>query len=278
MPWLPELFSAPALQLILDQRRRDALLAVPYFDGLLAGDPEPLVASFVGQPEVHDPVRGRIKGVTAFRGFVAETSAWLLQHHATVGDVEHVIQQRHGFEEVVLHLDTDRGTVDLPVAVVAERQPDGRIDEVRVYFTSRPLTGRPALRPPLLQPDPDLTLPDFVAAYLRAVAVGDVDEVVATFEPDGYVRESVGGQVHRGADGLSAFYTRLFSHGGGIPLEACAFVGDVRGCAVEYNVVRWGTTQLPPQAGLSVFMAGPGGGLAAVRDYGDIEPPLHLET
>src|SRR6478609_914764 len=114
MPWAPELFTAPALQRILDQRRRDALAAVPYFDGLMAGDPDPLVESFAGVPEVHDPMRGRIKGVAAFRAFVAETSAWLQQHRASVEDVEHVILERHGSEEVVLHLDTDNGTVGVP--------------------------------------------------------------------------------------------------------------------------------------------------------------------
>jgi hypothetical protein len=170
MPWLPELFTAPALQQILDDRRRDELLAVPYFDGLLAGDPDPLVESFVGEPEVYDPVRGRIKGEAAFRGFVAETSAWLRQHHASVDDVEHVILERRGFEEVVLHLDPDRRGVDLPVAVVADRRSDGRIEEVRVYFTGRPVTGRPVTRPPVLQPEPGLEVPEPVASYLRSAA------------------------------------------------------------------------------------------------------------
>ena len=35
MPWVPELFSAPVLQQVLDRRRRDAMVAVPYYDGLL---------------------------------------------------------------------------------------------------------------------------------------------------------------------------------------------------------------------------------------------------
>jgi hypothetical protein len=43
MPWLPELFSAPALQRVLDARRREQLVAVPYFDGLLSGEPDALV-------------------------------------------------------------------------------------------------------------------------------------------------------------------------------------------------------------------------------------------
>ena len=64
----------------MDQPRHDALAAVPYSDGLMAGDPEPLVESFGGEPEVHDPARGQIKGVAAFMVFVEETGAWLRQH------------------------------------------------------------------------------------------------------------------------------------------------------------------------------------------------------
>ena len=86
MPWVPELFSAPVLQQVLDRRRRDALVAVPYFDGLLAGDPDPLVESFAGVPELYDPVRGRVKDEAAFRVFVTETSAWLREHDASVDD------------------------------------------------------------------------------------------------------------------------------------------------------------------------------------------------
>ena len=274
MPWAPELFTAPALQEILDRRRRDALVAVPYFDGLLARDPDPLVESFSGQPEVHDPVRGRVKGEAAFRAFVTETSAWLRDHHASVEDVEHDVLERRGFEEVVVHLETDDGPVSLPVAIVADRTVDGRIDEVRVYFTDQPLTGRHANRPPLLQPDPGLVVPDAVASYLRAHAGGDVDAVVASFEPNGYVREPVGGsRLHSGPEGLRAYFERGLSGGVGIPLETCALVDDGRVSALEYNLVQGGTTPRP-QAAVAVFARGPSGRLAAVRVYDDTDPPL----
>ena len=96
-----------------------------------------------------------------------------------------------------------------------------------------------------------------MAEYQRALAAGDVDAIVAAFEPDGYAREPAGGQyVHRGPDGLRAFYERLFSNGGGIPLEHCALIDDGRACALEYNVVRWGKTELPPQAGVAVYVRG----------------------
>ena len=158
--------------------------------------------------------------------------------------------------------------------MVADRQPDGRIDELRIYFSSQPLTGRHASRAPLLQPEPGVLGSDVVAEYLRAFAAGDVGAIVAAFEPDGSASWPGGDRgTHRGPDGLSAFYGGLFSHGGGIPLETCALVDDGRACALEYNVVRWGTTPLPPQAGVAVFVRGRSGRLASVRVYDDAVPP-----
>jgi hypothetical protein len=275
MPWIPELFSAPARARLEDKRRRDELVAVPYFAGLIAGEPDALVESFAGEPELHDPVRGRIKGARAFEAFVAETNAWLAEHSVTVEDVEHVVTERRGFEEVVLHLGGESGRVALPVAIVADRESDGRIDELRIYSSSWPLTGSHANRPPLLQRDPELRGHDVVADYQRALSAGDVDAIVASFEPDGYAREPAGGEyIHGGPEGLRAFYELLFSNDGGIPLEHCALIDDRRACALEYNVVRWGKTELAPQAGVAVYVRGRSGKLAAARIYDDTDPPL----
>ena len=114
-----------------------------------------------------------------------------------------------------------------------------------------------------------------MAEYQRALSAGDVDAIVAAFEPDGYAREPAGGEyVHRGRDRLRTHYELLFSNGGGIPLEHCATIDDGRSCALEYNVVRWGETELPPQAGVAVYERGSGGKLAAARIYDDVDPPL----
>jgi hypothetical protein len=275
VPWVPELFTAPVLQQVLDKRRRDSLVAVPYFDGLMAGDPGALIESFGGEPELHDPVRGRVRGVRAFEAFMTETNDWLAQHNARVEDVEHVILEHRGFEEVVLHLDADTGRVELPVAIVADRAPDRRIAELRIYFSGWPLSGRHANRPPVRQPEPALRPSGVVADYQRALAAGDIEAILATFEADGYVREPAGARfIHRGPDGLRAFYEQSFSNGGGIPLEHCTVLDDGRACALEYNVVRWGRTRLPPQAGVAAYIRGGSGRLAAVRIYDDTDPPV----
>jgi hypothetical protein len=275
MPWVPELFSAPVLEGFLEQRRTDHLVAVPFFDGLVAGEPDALVGSFAGEPELHHPVRGRISGRRAFEAYVAEMGAFLRERNVAVEEVEHVISAPRGFEEVVIRVDGENGRVDLPVAIVADRRQDRRIEELRMYYSSWPLTGRHANRPPVLQPDPGLHESDVVGEYQRALSAGDVDAIVATFEADGYAREPAGADyVHRGHDGLRAFYGHLFSNGGGIPLEHCAIVDDQRACALEYNVVRWGRTELPPEAGVAVYVRGASGKLAAARIYDDTDPPL----
>jgi hypothetical protein len=42
------------------------------------------------------------------------------------------------------------------VAIAADREADARLVELRVYFSSWPLSGGHAIRPPPLQPDPEL--------------------------------------------------------------------------------------------------------------------------
>ena len=274
MPWLPELFTVPALQQAEEKWQRE-LVTVPFFDGLLSGDFDALIGSFAGEPELQHPVRGRIRGARVFEKYVTETNAWLRRQNASIEDVEYVVAGHRGFGEVVIHLDGKDAKVGLPVLVISDKESDGRISELRIYYSSWPLRGHHAVRTPVLQLDPKLREPDVVAKYTSALPAGDAEAIVATFEADGYAREPAGAPfVHRGHDGLRAFYELLFSNDGGISLEHCLLTDDRRVCALEYNVVRWGKTELPPQAGIAVFVRGQSGKLAAVRIYDDVKPPL----
>lgn len=277
IPWYPDLFSASVLERIRGQAA-DARAAapVPYFAGVRSGEIDALVGSFAGEPELHHPLRGRVKGARAFERFVAETNAWLTARNVEWGEIERIITLRRSIEEIVLTVDRDGDRIEVPVAVAADRDDDGRILELRIYFGNWPLTGRHANRPPLLQLDPDLIAPDIVGEYQRAFAAGDVDAAVAAFEPEGYVREPAGGgYVHRGHTELVALYRLFFSNGGGIPVERCTVTDDGRACALEYNVVRWGRTELlPPEAALAVYVRGDTGKLASARIYDDVDPPL----
>src|SRR5262249_60389986 len=101
---------------------------------------------------------------------------------------------------------------------------------------------------------------------------GGADAVVSTFPPDGYFCEPIGPQaIPRGADELRAFFTACFSAGGGVRLEPCVVTDDGVRCAVEHNCVRWGSHELPPQAGIGIYERGADGLLAAARVYDDVE-------
>jgi hypothetical protein len=274
MPWFPDLFSAP----VLDRIRRDAADAraaepVPYFDGVQSGETDALVGSFAYEPELHHPVRGRVRGRRAFERFVAEINAWLNERNAEFGEVERILALDREIEQTVMTVDGDQGRVEVPVAVAADRNDDARIIELRIYWSMWPLTGKHHHRSPLLESDPDLEAPDVIGEYQRAVAAGDAEAAVATFEPDAYVREPAGSAwVHRGHDELLALYKRFFS-AGGVTQELCTVTDDGRACALEYNILRWGETDLSPEAGLAVYVRGNGGKLASVRIYDDADPP-----
>jgi hypothetical protein len=274
MPWTPDFFAAEFLAERAREQPDAPLAPVRYFDGILADDVDALVRSFEAEPEVHDPVRGRIKGEAAFRRYVEQTNATLRSSNAAIENVDLVVTPERSVEEVVLSTDGPNGRVDLPVALVAERGPSG-LREIRIYYSTWPLTGEHAIRPPLLQPDPGLHESGAVADYQRALAAGDLEATLAAFEPDATVREPAGSAyLHRGTEELTALYTLFYSNGGGIPLEHCTATDDGRACAIEYNVTQWGRTPLPPEAGVAVYVRGASGRLAAARIYDDSNPPL----
>src|SRR5918997_5739172 len=88
----------------------------------------------------------------------------------------------------------------------------------------------------LLPEDPRLHAEGSPGDYQRALAEGDLEGILGTFEPEGYAREPSGGSyVHRGTEGLRELYAHLFANGGGIPLEHCSLTDDGVRCAIESN-------------------------------------------
>jgi hypothetical protein len=76
MPWFPDHFSASVLARIRADSTAEQISAVPYFAGLMSEETAELAGSFMAEPEVHHPVRGRVKGAHAFQRFVLEQNAW----------------------------------------------------------------------------------------------------------------------------------------------------------------------------------------------------------
>ena len=280
MSWMPEVFTAPIAEALRAQEVPSANDAVPYYEGIMAEEPDALIRSFASEPRVNDPRSGHVEGRREFRAFVMGTAAWLRERDAVVENVALTRTPTRTVEEVVLHLlADDGGRVELPVAVVSDRNPDRTLKTIRVYHSMWPLTGRHTVRPPLLPEDPTLHAGGSPGDYQRALAQGDLAGIVGTFEPDGYAREPSGGAyLHRGAGALRGVYAHLFANGGGIPLEHCTLTDDGVRCAIEYNCVRWGVTDIPPQSGVAVYERGGSGLLVAARIYDDVEPPAVSDT
>src|ERR687893_3152243 len=254
MPWMPEVFTAPiaAARRAQEAEATSTNDAVPYYEGILADEPEALVGSFAArQPVLDDPRVGYVEGTRELRAFASGTAEWLRERDAVVENVALTLSTTRTVEEVVLNLLADDGArVELPVAVVSDRNPERTLKVIRLYHSTWPITGEHRVRPPLLPADPNLHAEGTPGDYQRALAEGDLEGIVATFEPDGYAREPSGGAyVHRGAEGLRTLYEHMFANGGGIGLEHCTLPDDGVRCAIEYNLVRWGLTDIPPQAG-----------------------------
>jgi hypothetical protein len=102
--------------------------------------------------------------------------------------------------------------------------------------------------------------------------------VVASFEPDGEVREPAGGPYRYRGDAHHRIYDLMFASGGGIPLRFCTATDDGVACAIEYVCDRWGAEAIPPQAGVAVYERGTSGRLRAARIYDDVTPPRSSDS
>jgi hypothetical protein len=74
MPWMPEVFTAPIADTRREQDAPSANDAVPYYEGILADQPEALVRSFAGEPRSNDPRVGYVEGARELRAFVSGTA------------------------------------------------------------------------------------------------------------------------------------------------------------------------------------------------------------
>jgi ketosteroid isomerase-like protein len=273
MPWFPDFVSAVELARRQTRAVGQADPVQQYFAALNKGDAHLLETAWPGEVVVYDPRAGEIRGHRQLRRFVSENQSRMAARHARTETVASTYAGGRAVVELLAHLTGDGGELAWPMAVVAE-SPDDLSVVFRTYCSQWPVDGRRHVRPPILKSG-DASPGDVVGRYQAALGTGDAEAIVNTFAPDGYYREPFGPQAtHRGIVELRSFFTGQFSAGGGIGLQPCAVTDDGVRCVLEYNCVRWGSHDLPPQAGLGVYERGPDGLLAAARVYDDIEPPV----
>jgi ketosteroid isomerase-like protein len=272
MPWFPEFTTAVELARRQTRAAGQADPVAQYLAALTKGDAHQLQAAWPGEIVIYDPKAGEIRGHRELRRFVSQNQTWLAGLRARIETVTSTSVGGRAVVELLAHLTHEGREMAWPIAVVAE-SADPRSVMFRTYCSQWPVDGRRHLRPPILQPG-SARPGDIVARYHAAQEAGDAEAAVRTFAPDGYFREPIGPHnAHRGTAELRSFFTTRFSAGGGIGLQDCAVTDDGVRCAVEYNVLRWGRHDLPPQAGIGIYERGPDGLLAAARVYDDVEPP-----
>lgn len=271
MPWFPDFVGAAELARRDTQEEGRADPVAQYLRALEEGNARLLEKVWPGQLVVYDPLVGEVQGHRELRHFVTRNRTWLADHGASTEAVAEIRAGRRAVVELLATLDGEDGKVTWPIAVVADSADEHSV-VFRTYCSTLPFDGQRRMRSPIL--DRGAQYPgDVIGRYGAALDAGRADQIVAMFLPDGYVRGPIGpAALHRGADELRAYYLDCFSTGG-IALELCALTDDGHQCAVEYNCLRWGSADLPRQAGLTVFERGADGLLAAVRVYNDVVRP-----
>jgi len=244
--------------------------AESYLTHLLAGNVDDVLALFAGEPSIEDPIGGSISGAEAVTEFVELRHEWLTGRNASAEHLRSTAVPEQTVVEYTLHLHLDGERYPLPYAVVGANAADGKLDQVRVYHSMWPLIGKHEVRDAILPARHDLEVGDIVAKYQKALAEGDVETIVSTFEGDGYFREPAGGpHFYRGIDKVNEFMAMILGKGG-IGLEHCTLTDDGVACAIEFNAVMFGPEPLIPQAGVAVYERGSSGLLHAARIYDDV--------
>jgi hypothetical protein len=237
-----------------------------------------LISRLGGRATVDDPIFGRASGLPALERYAKEMSAWFKTHKASYERQYFTTGVDRDVTEGVLTLTFDAKTVELPIAVVAERRRSREI-ELRLYYSTQPFKGTYALRSPLVPEDAALVLPTGIDEHIEALSKGDVDALLAGFEADGSMREARGLE-HAKAAGLREFYVKLFSGASGAPaanaergvqLLKGGAADDGRTCALEYTLVKIAGRNVTPQAALAVYERGDSGLLRSLRVYDDLE-------
>ena len=114
MPWMPEVFTTTlaAARRAQNEEATSTNDAVPYYEGILADEPDALVRSFAAHQPVHDDPRvGYVEGTRELRAFASGTADWLRERDAVVENVALTRTPTRTVEEVVLNLLADGGRV-----------------------------------------------------------------------------------------------------------------------------------------------------------------------
>jgi hypothetical protein len=246
---------------------------IEFYSGLFDGNINDIKAMFSGEPRLNEPSKGQVQGERAFEHFIGNYRQWMQSRNPRAERLDSIAAKNRTVEEYILHLHYKGESFNLPVALIADLEGD-KFKQIRIYHSMWPLLQQHIVRAPILPFSETLQLPPLIEEYMKCLSSGDSETIITLFEKGAYVREPSGDSFkHEGQNALHKFYKTVLAEGG-IPLEHCTCTHDGTKCAVEYNISKWGKSDLPPQAGIAIYEQGSRGSLAAVRIYDDVKPPF----
>ena len=241
-----------------------------YYSLIKSGEWESLIEKAADSFTIDSPTFGRFEGKDNLAELFAQQQEILKKFRARIEPLDTTTMENTTVAEFSLNFTIEGKKVEVPSALVAEVVHD-TIEVIRIYHSTYPLSGERKIRPPLLPPAKYLSEPKIIEQYMKALKAGDLEGLLDSFEDDAYIKDSIGGPIHKGAATLRERFSRILADGG-LPTIQCAQTFDGDRCVIEYNLEQWGGKPIPPQAGCAVYEIGPFGKIAAIRFYDDIVP------
>jgi hypothetical protein len=233
---------------------------------------EDLDLLFAKGVRIFDPLDQLLSSAESTAKMMTTSKLW-----ANIEDTEvvcRITRIERAFIEINARVKTDdeRKVIRVPISIHADLD-HGLISEARVYYTAH-LLGIDLHRPPIIHSDPTICFPkDHLGAYHKALHGGDLEGVLARFEPNGYFK-GPSGNYYRGLDELRKMFGFFFSGGDGIMLRYCTLTDDGVSLAIEYNYECWGKSVYPTEAGCAAYERGPSGKILCGRSCDEVYVPV----
>lgn len=230
-------------------------LADVYVPALVGGALDGLSKRLGNRATVDDPLYGRASSLASLEPMMAKAAAWFKERSATYRHVYSTTGVDRDVCEGVLALTIDGTPRELPIAVVAERRRLREI-ELRIYYAADGAKGRA----PLVGGSSRAALPTIVSTVLDALAKGDVETAVASFEENARGVDPPGTWHHKRDGAMASWLGEL----GALELTVGGVADDGRACCVEGTIAKGGGEGAPV---LFSFERGDSGLFRELRAY-----------
>ena len=252
---------------------------VDLINALCEGDVDKVRAQFAGAAEIDDPFSGRqIDG-----GFEQMVRNWRPVQGAKVLGAEvtsSTTQGRMNGTEITLRLQREDGEITLPIVVVSDFAPDGKIERTRLYYRRARVDNTQHHRWPIMDVRENRSpLNPALEDYQKALRAGDTEGMMATFGEgfhfDGHgqsqdLNEALGmGRYDREQTRTALIQMFGLNPAGGATIEHLNVIDDGKTTVLEFNLHQGvpEDPQVRAHAGVACYELGDDGLLVEARVY-----------